>query len=287
MKKNIVWLASYPKSGNTWCRVFLANFLNNNNGPIDINHLEIGNIFSSRNIIEYQTGYDTSELTADECDELRSFAFEKLSSDTESNLFVKTHDAYLPLSNGNPMFPLDSTKAVIYFIRNPFDLSLSFANHLSQSIEKTVEKMCDEQFVLAASVKRFNPQIRQKLLSWSGHIKSWTSPKPFPLLVVKYENLHNNPFHEFLKILTFLKIEYTEEKIRKAIENSSFEVLQKMEKENGFKEKPSKCSTFFNVGKKGYYKEKLKDSEIKKLVNSHSEVLINFGYLNQSGEILI
>ena len=287
MKKNIVWLASYPKSGNTWCRIFLANFLNNNNEPVDINHLEIGNIFSSRTIIEQQTGYDISEFTADECDELRSFAFEKLSSNANTNLFVKTHDAYLPLSDGKLMFPVNSTKAAIYFIRNPFDLSISFANHLTHSIEKTIEKMCNEQFMLAASVKKYNPQIRQKLLSWSGHVKSWTSQKHFPLLVVKYEDLHHDPYQEFLKILAFLKIEYTEEKVRKAMENSSFEKLQKMEMANGFKEKPYKCSTFFNVGKKGYYKEILKDSEIKKLVQFHSEVLINFGYLNQTGDILI
>lgn len=287
MKKNIVWLASYPKSGNTWCRIFLANLLNKTDKPIDINRIELGNIFSSRSILEFQTGYDTSELTADECDELRAKAFESLSEQQEGNFFVKTHDAYLPLKNGDEMFPVNSTKAAIYFIRNPFDLSLSFANHLTKTVEATVDKMCDEHFVLAASVKKFNNQIRQKLLSWSGHVQSWTEQKQFPVLVVRYEDLYSDPFKEFSKILSFLKLEFSDEKIRKAIENASFENLQKMEKEIGFKEKPHKCKSFFNVGKKGYYKEVLGEIEIEKLIKAHSEVLHKFGYMNEQGEILI
>jgi aryl sulfotransferase len=287
MKKNIVWLASYPKSGNTWCRIFLANFLNNSSESVDINHLEIGNIFSSRGIIENQTDYDISELSADECDELRAFAFEKLSDNSDTNIFIKTHDAYLPLADGCPMFPINSTKAAIYFIRNPFDLSLSFANHLSKNVESTINKMCDEKFMLAASIKKFNTQVRQKLLSWSGHVTSWTMQNDFPLLVVRYEDLYDNPNVEFKKILSFLNIEFTEDKIRIAMENSSFENLKKLEQEKGFKEKPNKCESFFKVGKKGYYREILKDENMRKLIHAHSEVLIKFGYLNTSGNILI
>lgn len=287
MKKNIVWLASYPKSGNTWCRIFLSGLLNKAEDPIDINHIELGNIFSSRSIIEFHTGYDISELSADECDELRTPAFEKLSENTEGDLFVKTHDAYLPLQNGNEMFPVNSTKAAIYFVRNPFDLSLSFANHLTKSIEHTVSKMCDETFVLAASVKKYNNQVRQKLLSWSGHVNSWTSPKPFPVLVVRYEDMLADPYKEFARILAFLEVEYSQDNFRKAVANSNFETLKKIEQEKGFKEKPSKCESFFNVGKKGYYKDKLKESEVTKLIQAHSEVLLKFGYINSLNEITI
>ncbi|MEJ2083836.1 MAG: sulfotransferase, partial [Acidobacteriota bacterium] len=35
----IVWLASYPKSGNTWLRAFLMNFLDPGKRPVDINQL--------------------------------------------------------------------------------------------------------------------------------------------------------------------------------------------------------------------------------------------------------
>ena len=204
MKKNIVWLASYPKSGNTWCRIFLSNYLNKTNEPANINKLDIGAIFSSRSIIEENTGYDISELTANECDELRNFAFSKWAENYEENAFLKTHDAYLLLPNGENMFPIESTKAAICFVRNPLDVAVSFANHMATTPEKAAEKMCDSDFCLAASTKKYNQQVRQKLLSWSGHINSWTMQKEFPVLVVRYEDMLENPYREFKLILDFL-----------------------------------------------------------------------------------
>jgi hypothetical protein len=285
--KNLVWLASYPKSGNTWCRVFLANLINKSDEPVDLNKLSLGNIFSSRAIIEEQTGYDISELSADECDELRCFAFEKLSGNTIGDLFVKTHDAYIPTASGENMFPVNVTKVAIYFIRNPFDITLSFANHLAIDHESTAEKICDNNFVIAASKKKFNPQVRQKLLSWSEHVKSWTTQTDFPLLVVKYEDMLANPEKEFKKILHFLEIEYSEEKFNKALLLSSFENLKKMEMESGFKEKPSNCKSFFHVGKAGYYRNALSEKSINIIVKANSDTLIKYNYISVSGEIKI
>jgi len=285
--KNIVWLASYPKSGNTWCRVFLANLLNKSDEPVDLNRLNLGNIFSSRAIIEEQTGYDISEMSAEECDELRCFAFGKLSGTTKGDLFVKSHDAYMPAASGENMFPVEVTRAAIYFIRNPFDLTLSFANHLALSPDATAEKICDSNFVIAASKKKFNPQIRQRLLSWSGHINSWTTQADFPLLVVKYEDMLSDPEKEFKKILHFLEIDYSEENYHKSLLLSSFENLKKMEKERGFKEKPSHCKSFFHVGKSGYFRNILSEKSIKMIIKAHHEILIKYNYISESGEITI
>lgn len=287
MKKNIVWLASYPKSGNTWCRIFLSNYLNTTNEPININKLDIGAIFSSRNIIEDNTGFDISELTANECDELRSFAFSKWSENYGDNAFLKTHDAYLPLPTGENMFPVQSTKAAICFVRNPLDVAVSFANHMATTPEKTVEKMSDSDFCLAASTKKYNQQVRQKLLSWSGHIKSWTLQTDFPVLAVRYEDMLENPAREFKSILDFLNIPIDTEKLAKAIVNSSFEKVKEIEKQVGFKEKPAKCDTFFNVGKSGYYKNILSEVSIKKIINDHADIMKKYNYLSESGELTI
>ncbi|MBI5539773.1 MAG: sulfotransferase domain-containing protein [Bacteroidia bacterium] len=287
MKKNIVWLASYPKSGNTWCRVFLSNYLSKTNVPVDINKLDIGTIFSSRNVIEENTGFDISELTANECDELRSFAFSKWAENQDENAFLKTHDAYTPLISGENMFPVNATKSAIYIVRNPLDVAVSFANHMATTVEKTVEKMCEQDFCLAASTKKYNQQVRQRLLTWSGHVKSWTEQNHFPVLVICYEDILQNPVAEFKKILNFLSIPYNDEKFLNAIAFSSFDNIKKAEKENGFKEKPAKCNTFFNIGKSGYYKNMLSQESIQRIVNEHSLIMKKYNYLSDSGEILI
>ena len=185
------------------------------------------------------------------------------------------------------MFPVNVTKAAIYFIRNPFDVTLSFANHLAVGAEPTAEKICDNNFIIAASKKKFNPQVRQRLLSWSEHVKSWTLQSGFPLLVVKYEDMLVTPEKEFKKILHFLEIEYSEEKFNKALTLSSFENLKKTEMESGFKEKPSNCKSFFHVGKAGYYRNILSEKAIKMIIKAHSDTLIKYNYISESGEIKI
>ncbi|PIP55348.1 MAG: sulfotransferase [Bacteroidetes bacterium CG23_combo_of_CG06-09_8_20_14_all_32_9] len=287
MKKNIVWLASYPKSGNTWCRVFLANYLSKSDEPVNINHLNIGAIFSSRQIIEDNTGFDISELTADECDELRSFAFEKWAENYDENAFVKTHDAFVTLPSGENMFPVRKTKAAVYFIRNPLDVAVSFANHLGTDPEKAAEKMCENKFCLAASKKKYNQQIRQRLLSWSGHVQSWTTQNNFPVLVVRYENILENSEREFQSILQFLNIPYNSENFIKALKYSNFENMKKAEQETGFKEKSPACKTFFKVGKSGYYKNILSENLIQKIINEHFACMKKYHYLSNSGELII
>jgi len=279
MQKNIVWLASYPKSGNTWCRVFLSNYLNKTKETVDINNLQIGSIFSSKHIIEDNTGLDISEYTENECDELRNFAFTKWAENFDDFAFFKTHDAYLPLDSGENMFPVKSTKAAIYFIRNPLDVTISFANHLACTIDKSINRLCDKNFCIAASKKKFNQQVRQKLLSWDLHVKSWTEQNDFPVLVIRYEDMLLNPQKEFKKILKFLKIKTDNNKLNSSIKNSSFDKMKLLEKKTGFKEKPSSCKKFFNVGKSGYYKEILSENQIKKIIKEQKDSMKKFGYL--------
>jgi hypothetical protein len=287
MKKNIVWLASYPKSGNTWFRVFLSTFLHDSNQPFDINHLPINHIFSSRQIIEDYTGYDISEMTADECDSLRPAAFIQLASQTDETLYIKAHDAFLPLKDNSQLFPIEVTKAAIYFIRNPFDVSVSFSNHLTREIHSTIVKMCDNNFEMAASHYKFNSQVRQKLLSWGQHVNSWLNSSEFPIKFIRYEDMLLNPLKEFSDILNFLNITYTNEKILNVLIQCSFEQLSKFEEQNGFREKPVNCNKFFKTGQKGYYKNFLTEREISILTEAQQEVLITFGYLNSKGEIKI
>ena len=115
--KKIVWLASYPKSGNTWFRVFLSNLLNKNDQPADINNLYATPIASNRELFDEATGLASSDLTPEEIDNLRPGVYEYAARNSKEFLYQKVHDAWIETELGEPMFSKNVTHGVVYFIR--------------------------------------------------------------------------------------------------------------------------------------------------------------------------
>jgi len=124
--KKIIWLASYPKSGNTWFRAFLTNLFLDDDKTFDINELQGGPIASDRNMFDEHTNLDSSELCYDEVDNLRPDVYREFASTLDEVRFMKVHDAYTYLNDGRAMFPHDVSLGCVYIVRNPFDLGLSF-----------------------------------------------------------------------------------------------------------------------------------------------------------------
>lgn len=152
MKKNIVWLASYPKSGNTWFRIFLSNLRSEKAAPIDINEIQTDGIFSSTIIFEKATGINPSNLTADEVDIIRPDVFRYYANRFDEQLFVKAHDAYTYLPTGEPLFPTNATYGAIYFVRNPLDVAVSWAFHNDEKVEKADETIHKKSIIVKSKI---------------------------------------------------------------------------------------------------------------------------------------
>ena len=274
--KNIIWLASYPKSGNTWFRAIIAYLYRK--GTFDINQLDISPIYSSRIFIEKETGIDTTELTSEEADELRISLFDKPYGTFPT--FFKIHDALTFFPDDRPIIPLDKTFATVYFIRNPLDVAVSFAFHSAKTFEKTIENMNNSKFTIAASSKKYNNQLRQLLLSWSEHVKSWTEQRSFPVKILRYEDMLADPHKVFSDTISgFLNLPFGQKEITDAIEACSFENLSRLEKEVGFKEKAPGCEKFFRKGMAGDYRNHLTSEMISDIVNAHEKVMKQYSYL--------
>jgi len=277
--KKIYWLASYPKSGNTWFRIFLANYLSDSDKPISINDVSTGAIASSRILFDNVSALTATDLTHDEVDLLRPDIYRELNDEIEEYGYHKVHDAYTLNENNKPLFPADVSKGVIYFIRNPLDVAISYANHSSISIDKSIKLMNRSNHNLSKSDKKISNQIRQKLLTWSEHVKSWTIQTETPVLVLRYEDMLEDTYGSFKKAIKFLDLKFDENKINRAIEFSSFNELKKQEKEEGFKEKPIKTKSFFKTGKAGNWKNKLTEEQIEKIINNNKAVMKEYNYL--------
>jgi hypothetical protein len=277
-QKKIVWLASYPKSGNTWFRIFLTNLMNHTNEPADINNLYPSTIASSRSLFDEATGLESSDLTLDEIELLRPQVYRYMAGISNEVLYHKIHDAWISLPDGNKLVPEEVTKAVLYFIRNPLDVAISFAHHSATTIDKAIEMMNNSQYAFCSRETKLHNQTRQKLLSWSEHVSSWVDQSGLPVLVMRYEDMVTDTFEIFKDAIKFSGIEAPDEKIRKSIDFSSFENIQKQEKEKGFREKAAKSEIFFRKGISGDWKNVLTKEQINKIVTSHQQMMERFGY---------
>lgn len=279
-KGQIIWLASYPKSGNTWLRILLSNYLNTENDlPVDINQINASIISSSRTVFDDQLPFLSSDLNYEEIDNLRPLAYQAISDESESYQYIKTHDAFTINKNDEAIFPISASKALIYIVRNPLDVAISFAHHSHISIDKSIQHLNKDDHALSCKKNRLNSQLRQKLLSWSMHYESW---KQFegPSLLIKYEDLIKDTEANFRKIILFLYKDVNEQKLKQAVEYSSFDYLKKQETKQSFKEKPLKAESFFRKGVSGGWKEDLTEAQIQSIKENHQEVMKELGYLN-------
>ncbi len=278
MDKGIIWLASYPKSGNTWMRILLSNYNSRGTEPVSINAINTDGIASSRPLFDQMVGVDSTSLTFEEIDALRPEVYELLAAKTERLQYIKVHDAYTLLPDGRPLITSTDSKAV-YIVRDPLDIVPSLANHTGDSISETVRFMCDEGSCFSCSKKKFSSQLRQKLLTWSGHVESYLEQKAMDVLVIRYEDMQVDTAAEFEKVLHFCGVSVDKERLRKAVGYSDFKQLKKQEEKDGFKERSPKSTSFFYSGKVGNWKDKLTDQQVKQIISVNGSMMKKLGYL--------
>lgn len=281
----IVMLSSYPKSGNTWFRMFLTNLIIDKEAPASINNIKTHGIAAGREIFDVITGIEASDLTFDEIDNIRPDVYKYIASKSIDTMFMKIHDAYTFLDNGQPLIPSNGIKA-IYIIRNPLDVAVSYSYHCNCSIDKAISDLCDKNCCFYGEIGKLNWHLRQKLLTWSEHVESWVDNSEMSVHVIKYEDMKNNPFETFKNAAIFAGLCYDDDKIKKAIEFSDFKTLNNEEKQKGFKEKRSTDSLFFRKGQIGDWKNYLSEEHVNLIIKEHKKVMKRFGYLDCSGNIV-
>jgi len=285
--KNIVWLVSYPKSGNTWFRMFLSNYLKNTAEPVSLEEIESTPIASNAVDFEEVIGLNPFELTAEEVDFYRPNMYRILSQKVEmegETSYKKTHDAYTLNAKDEPLFPEEITRGAVYFVRNPLDVCVSFANHSTKEIQNTFTLLLNEKASLAGNK---SGQLRQMLMSWKSHVQSWREQTLIPIHMVRYEDMLQSPIATFGSVITFLGLEYDKARLEKAIINSDFKLLQQMEQKNGFNEKMQKCKNFFWKGTIGTYREYLSEEQVKRIVDYNYDAMKEFGYIDEQGMLTV
>jgi len=281
----IYWLASYPKSGNTWLRAFLHNLWADGDAPIDINDLRTGSIASARGWIDEVLGFDSADLTNDEIDRLRPAVYSWSRNDEEIS-YNKIHDAYRFLLDGEPLVSREGTLGAVYLLRNPLDVAAAMANHMNFTVDRAISFMAEETASFAARPTRLHPQVHHRLLSWSAHVASWIDAPGVRREIVRYEDMLAQPVETFARVAGFLELPTDPAQVEKAIRFSAFAELSRQEAEHGFAERPHHAASFFRRGEAGGWIDTLTPDQIARIIADHGPMMRRVGYLDSTGNPL-
>ena len=284
----IIWLASYPKSGNTLLRSMLSAYFFSQDGIYNFELIKNIKQFPAINLFE-----DLGINIKDDVEVVKNYiSVQKTFNKKNSVQFCKTHSYLFNFYNKYPFTNLENSLGVIYIVRDPRNVVSSYANFLSCSDEKSASIMIEE---LSRGGNLNLPRKdadRTKVWmgTWASNFNSW---KPFKnqnrYLLVKYEELINKPEKTFLKILGFIhrlgksKPLINQTKLENTIRTTSFDNLKNLEKKNGFPEAPhknnKKNTPFFHQGPERNWKATLEISIKNKIETAFKKEMMELGYL--------
>jgi hypothetical protein len=282
----IFWIASYPKSGNTWLRALISSYYYSEDGKFDENIISrIGQFPEKRHFTSFD--YDQNVVT----DTARFWlkAQEKINLDKKLNFF-KTHNAFGSV-NKNPFTDAKNSIGALYVVRDPRNVITSLKNHYELNTEQALKWMQNENNYIY-DVHRFKQDGYsdfQFISSWITNYKSWKVQKKIPIKIIKYEELLGETFIVFKDVIEFInKTSGNNEKINKdklknAVNSTLFDKLKSSEEKNGFSEAiTSKTSNkkipFFYLGPKNDWRKILDDELKNKLNDIYKQNLIELSY---------
>jgi hypothetical protein len=276
----LLWIASYPKSGNTWTRAFLNNLLkimqdDDAGAPQNINRMTEYTLWDiAAKPYERHLGKPVTEADRAEIARIRPAVQAEIAERTDGLAMVKTHHAMVS-DRGVPAINFSVTSGAIYIVRNPLDVALSFAHHLGTDIDHAIEEMALRNKETGVTDK----SVYEIYGSWSQHVESWTRTPHRAIHIMRYEDMLADPVSAFGALARHLLLAPSAEQLATAIDRSSFATLKQQEDEGGFFEKPDSAERFFRAGKADQWRDGLTPRQVRAIVTTHHQQMHRFGYL--------
>jgi aryl sulfotransferase len=297
MSGQTVWLASYPKSGNTWMRaivtalgehphLFAVNQLDSGAQPFGVGHALT------------RFGLDPRWLTRTEVDRVRTAlisggdstedfgrplpdAGTDRRSDDDSAVGAprlrKTHERYRTGAPGADLFPQVGTRAAILVVRDPRDVACSYAPFFGVDLDKAIEAMGSGGGDNKASPAQ--SRTAQPWGTWSEHTASWSDPDvPFDVHVVRFEDLRRDAVATLAPVFAAIGLQCTDDELATAVDSVRFERLQESERQSGFREVSPKTDQFFRSGRAGGWRDELTGAQEAAIESDHGDMMQHLGY---------
>ena len=278
----IIWIASYPKCGNTWIRSLLSAYYFSKDGEFEFSLLK--NIKQFPSIDFFQKSIDSVEEAS-----ANWIPIQKKIKETNKVYFLKTHNVFGSYK-GNSFTSPEYTLGAINIVRDPRNVITSLMNHFSIKEEEALKLISNVNRNLRDRNDKNNYATYSFISSWNNNYNSWKFTKNINKILIKYEDLEDDIERSFTRIIEFTnKIMRKENKIdikklKRSIETTSFDLLKKKEEKEGFDEAiyssdDGKNKSFFNLGKKNDYKKLLKKKTVQSIEDIFKKEMKELGYL--------
>ena len=281
----IFWIASYPKSGNTWLRSLLCAYYYSSDGNFNQKLLKNISQFPQKH---HFANFDYNPKIVTDTSRFWIKAQNEINRDSKLKFF-KTHNILGAINNNN-FTNKENSIGGIYLVRDPRNIITSLQNHFELNKDEALKFMLSEKKYLYDYYQTNDFSDFQFISSWEKNYKSWTKQDIFPIKVIKYEELMNNTFETFKEIIIFIekitKIEkiFIESKAKNSIQSTSFNKMKKIEQSKGFNESVlsknhSKKIPFFHLGPKNDWKKILNEDFIKNATLKFKPLLTELNYI--------
>ena len=268
----IFWIASYPKSGNTWLRALLSSYFYSKDGIFNQGLLKnIGQFPEKKHFSEFN--YDSKIVT--DTSKFWIKAQEKINVNNKLNFF-KTHNILGSINNNN-FTNKKNTSGAVYIVRDPRNVLTSLRNHYELTKDEALKFMMNEKKYIHDYHSKDDFSDFQFISSWEKNYKSWLTQKVFPVKLIRYEDLNFKTLDILREIIEFIqnvvgeKNEFNILKAQNSVKSTNFENMKNIEKNDGFFESilsknENKKIPFFHLGPRNdwrsifdkNYQEKLK-----------------------------
>jgi aryl sulfotransferase len=279
MPGSAIWLASYPKSGNTWVRLALRSL---SVGGEEIALTDIagfGGVVIGRGMFDEFLETESGHLTGDEITLLRPTLHDVLFATGKPSAPVKVHDAWFRTTAGRALFDVHHTHATIYILRDPRDVAISWAYFMDRTIDWTIGYMADSAAMIRYGPRQLSMSVPQFLGHWSAHVSGWIDDSGLDPLVVRYEDMHADLPVALRRIADHIGWAARDEAIAGAVAATRFDRLADQERRHGFGENARTADRFFRSGRVGGWREVLTAEQAATIERDHEAVMRRFGYL--------
>jgi len=281
----IIWIASYPKSGNTWLRSLISSYFFSQDGVFDQNKLKFIDQFP---IQKYLNLFSYEKKIPGETAKYWIEAQRKINSEKKIKFF-KTHN-FLGSFNNYEFTNKQNTLGAIYIVRDPRNVITSLKNHYDINYDDALNFIKSERKFIYDFNKENDYSDFQIISSWENNYQSWKNNKVFPIKFIRYEDLEKETFKVFKNIIEFIgsitgdKKPFERKKAINAINSTSFETLKSLEKNKGFVEQvlsinDKKKIPFFYLGPKNNWKKILKKDIQQNIEKNFNQSLKDLNYI--------
>jgi aryl sulfotransferase len=278
----IVWLASYPKSGNTWLRFLLANYLSDSTEPLAINRIDLNSPYPiMKDFLEEESVVDPDYLTLDEANLLRDRVMADFVRRSDKVNCIKVHDRRDVGVDGTILLGQGDDWSALYIVRDPRDVAVSLAFHNNITVDGAIARLNSPGNIIGGwRRKDRNKHVPQRVGDWSGHVASWIDQSDIAVHILRYEDLLTDPIAVFAAVVTFIGWKAQQNRVARAVRFADFAELQRQERQSGFFERPSNAAApFFRSGRSGAWSEILTTTQVDAITNAHRPMMERLGYL--------